>query len=223
MFIGAHQRLLIPAVLGEVIKFDNVQDAGIRVPAAIVLENDSDVQVVVRFDANLDKAEILSTVSGAGNFNIVGGANDALKISIDEDTAVDITLTAGGARTLAEVATDINAAFVAAVGNAAAAARCVVSGNYLDIMSGTVGAGSSVRFVTVLLNAYATLGFAVGVTLAEDTWSLNIVSPVTVKAKGHSFFMNPRPSAKRLRLRGLAVPAVVIDATLLYRHSGVQQ
>lgn len=223
MFLNSHQRLLIPASLGEVLKFNNVEDAGLRVPAAIVLENDSDVEAQVHFDANLDKAEILSTVSGAGNFNIVGGANDALKISIDEDTAVDVTLTAGGARTLAQVAGDINAVFAAAAGNAALAARCVVSGNYLDIMSGTTGAGSSVRFVAVANNAYATLGFVVGLTRAEDTWANDIVAHVHVKAKGHSFFMNPRPGAKRLRIRGVATPAVMIDATVMYRHSGVQQ
>jgi hypothetical protein len=226
MFIGSHQRLLVPAALGLVLKFDNVQDAGIRVPAAIAFENDSDVDVTIRADANLDKAEVISTVNGAGGYAIVAATNDALKISIDEDVDVDIVLTAGAPAARAQVITEINAAFVAAVGNAASNARAYVSGNFIVIMSGSVGDQSSVRFKAVAHNAAATLGFAIALTKAEDTWILNIVAPITIDAKGHNVFTNPRPAARRLQLRGLAGtigPAVVIDATVLYRHSGLQQ
>lgn len=228
MFLNSHLRMLIPATLGPVIGIDNqpvtfskVTDMGIRVPDFIAFMNDSDVDVTLRFDAGNNKAQATGTVSGT--YNVQNGTSDTVKVSIDGETAVTIDLTAGAARTPAQVVADINAALLAAGGSTALAKAIIHSTDKIAIVSGTTGTSSSVEIITVAANAYTILGLTVGVYNSTNSFVLDIVSPVTVKAKGKGIFNNPRPSAPMLRVRGVASVAVMIDATPLHGYSGVQQ
>lgn len=227
MFLNSHLRMLIPATLGPVYGIDNqpvtfskITDMGIRVPDFIAFMNDSDVDVTLRFDAGNNKAQATGTVSG--NFVISNGSADTVKVSIDGEAAVTIDITTG-TRTPAQVVTDINAALAAAGGNTALAKAIIHTTDKIAIVSGTTGTASSVEIMTVANHAYAILGLTVGVYNSTNSFVLDIVSPVTVKAKGRGIFNNPRPAAPMLRVRGVATVPVMIDATPLHAYSGVQQ
>lgn len=225
MFINTHDRLNVPSSLGLVKTFDKVEDPASRVPDMLAFDNDASVSVDLRFDANYDKAFVLSTVdsSGAGK-NVVNGQDDTFKVAIDGEAAITVDITTGSPRTAVQFCADVNAALLAA-GGRTALAKCYVSGNYIKVMSGTTGLGSSVEIVTVANNCYTVWGFAVGVATATTSWELNLQggSAITVAAGGMKTFINVRPKATRLRIRGVASVPVQIDATLMFRHSGVQQ
>lgn len=105
------------------------------------------------------------TGSGAGPFAVVGGTNDAITIRLDKRTAVAVTLTAGGARTAAQVAADINTA-VSAVFTGVEPASVVGSSVKLTSPGGLNGGGpgSIVEIVAVANDAYTLLGFTAGST-----------------------------------------------------------
>jgi hypothetical protein len=225
MFLNAHQRLVIPAVLGEVIVF-NASD-GIALPDMMALMNDSDMDVTLHFDAGNNKAQVTSTVDASGGITF-GSTTKTIKFSVDGETAIELTFTTGS-RTRAQINTEINAALASAGGNTAKAKAILSGTNFITIVSGTTGQFSSVEFVTPTANsAMATLGFANGVSTSQSSYALDIVSPVTVKSKGVSSIINPRKSAPLLRVRGVVGSgstgvSVVIDATPLFRYGGVQQ
>lgn len=225
MFINTHDRLNVPSSLGLVKTFDKVSDPATRVPDVLAFDNDASVSADLRFDANYDKAFVLSSVdsSGAGE-NVQNGVDDAFKVAIDGEAAVLVDITTGSPRTAAQFCADVNAILVAAGGNTAKA-KCFVSGNYIKVMSGTTGQGSSVEIVTVAANCYTVWGFVVGVATADTSWELNLQggSAITLAAGGMKTWINTRPKATRLRIRGVASVAVQIDCTLMHRHSGVQQ
>lgn len=93
-----------------------------------------------------------STSSGtvSGPFAVVAGTNDALSISVDGGTAQTFTLTAGAARTAAQIVTDLS--------GLTGATASVDSGGHVKIVSSTTGASSSVTFNAVTHDASATLG-----------------------------------------------------------------
>ena len=91
-----------------------------------------------------------------GTFEITEATNDALLIALDGAAAVPITLTAGAARTAAQIAGEINAALSATI--------VTLSGQKLVFTSETTGASSSIGLDAVAADAYATLGFTEGTT-----------------------------------------------------------
>lgn len=224
MILNSHLRLAIPASTAEVVAFHRSVDAGIKVPAMIGFQNDGDQDVTLSFDAGSNKGMIVSTVDGSGNYNIGSGTSDKVKVAIDGEAAVTITLTNGASRTRAQVIADINTALLAAGGNTALAKAILVGTKYIAIVSGTAGIGSSVEIVTVATNAYTVLGLTVGVYVPTNSWQPDIVSSITIKSKGYAAFTNPRPGAASLRIRGTGSGvATVIDATPMYVYNGVQQ
>ena len=228
MFLNAHLRLSIPAVLGDVVTFNKIEDPASRVPDIIAFQNDSDMDVTLHFDAGNNKAQVVSTVDISGGITTTNDTDDKLKIAIDGEAAVTVDLTAGAGRTRANLCTDINAILLAAGGNTAKA-KAVLSGTkYIAIVSGTVGQFSSVEIQSVTNNAYTALGFTVGTVTNESSFTPDIVTAITIQAKGMSTFTNPRKSAPLLKVRGRVGDGttgvnVVIDATTLFAYSGVQQ
>lgn len=226
MFLNAHQRLQIPSALGDVMTFSTVEDPATRVPDIIAFINDGEVDVTLHFDASNNKAEADGSV--AGTYNITSGSNDQLLIAVDGETAVAITLSAGATQTAAQVAGNINTAFAAAGGNTALA-MAVVRSNKVVILSGTTGEGSIIDVqAPTTHSANATLGLTVFTNTADTSFQNDIVSNITINAKGAETFINPRPAARGLRIRGQVGSgstgvSTVIDATTLFRYSGVQQ
>lgn len=220
MFITSHNRLSIPSSLGEIDRFSNPNDPGQKVPYAFHFDNDSGLAVALHIDAGMDKADV--TCATAQNYNITNDSNDKLSISIDGEAAVTVDLTAGAARTAAQVVTDINAVFAAASGNTKKA-MAYVAGTKVRIVSGTTGSGSSIEFLTIANGAAATLGFTIGKYTNEDAFVLDVVNTITVQPGGVGSFVNARPGARVIRLRGSASSPVQIDCTVVNRHSGVQQ
>ena len=104
-------------------------------------------------EAPLEGPQVTGTK--AGPFAIVAASNDKLRITIDRGTPVVATLTAGPARTAAQVAADINgAAGFSGVGLASDAS------GHLRIASRNAGAAASVRVGALQANsAHRTLGF----------------------------------------------------------------
>jgi len=96
-----------------------------------------------------------------GPFNIVGGTNDALRLNLDGIGSIDITLTAGGARTAAQVAADINGALAAdtryGVTYNAVASVLTTQRVRLQTPAGTAGAAASIVLEVVANAAYATV------------------------------------------------------------------
>jgi flagellin len=90
-----------------------------------------------------------------GPYAIVSGSNDQFAFSVNGGTATTITLTAGAARTPAQIAADLN-------GNAtfAAAATAVVVNGQLVITADS--ANTKIILQDVTANAYATLGYETG-------------------------------------------------------------
>lgn len=223
MILNSHLRLAIPSSTDEVVAFHRSVDAGIKVPAMIGFQNDGDQDVTLSFDAGSDKGMVVSTVDGSGGYTIGSGSSDKFKVAIDGEAAVTVTIT-NGSRSRAQVLTDINAALAAAGGNTAKAKAILVGTKYIAIVSGTSGIGSSVEIVTVATNAYTVLGVTVGVYGSTNSWQPDIVSSITVKAKGYAAFTNPRPGASSLRIRGTGNGvSSVIDATPMFVYNGVQQ
>lgn len=223
MFLNAHQRLAIPASLGDVITFARPVDAGIRVPAIIGFMNDGDQDVDLHFDASNNKGQVTGTADGSSGYAISNGSSDTIKLSIDGETAVTIDLGSSTISRASAVGT-INASLVAAGGNTALAQAILVGTKYIALVSGTSGQGSSVQVMTVANNAYTVLGLTIGTYTNETSFILDIVTAITVKAKGFASFTNPRPGAQALKIRGTGNGvASMIDATMMYSFSGVQQ
>lgn len=221
MFLNAHLRLNIPATVGTVATFSKVEDSGIRVPDMIAFMNDSDVDVTLYLDAGQNRAEAAGSV--AATFAIVNDTSDKVKVAIDGEAAVTIDLTAGGARTAAQIISDINTALIAAGGNTANARAIEWATGKIAIVSGSTGLTSSVEIQTVANNAYTVLGLTVGTYTSTNSFRNSIVNSITVKAKGKGVFNNPRVAAPVLRIRGSASVPVTIDATTLFAYNGVQQ
>jgi hypothetical protein len=244
MFINAHLRLAIPGVLGPVTQtpapaslstglpvvngplFDTTEDPATRVPNIIAFQNDGEVAVTLHFDAGNNKAQIQGTVAATYN---IGSTNLNLLIQVDGETPVAIVLSTGGTQTAANICTNINAAFAAAGGNTslAIAQDKVISGShYVLITSGTTGVGSQINIQAPATNsANSTLGFVVANNTAYTSFQVDIVSALTINAKAIGTFVNPRPGAAMLQIRGVGAGGVntVIDATTLYSHNGIQQ
>jgi hypothetical protein len=106
-------------------------------------------------------ADLVGTV--AGPFAITAATNDTLTITIDGGSPQTITLTAGAARTAAQVVTDINATLTGAVAYATQATSPQPSRVRIRTTS-TNGATSTVLIGSPTHNAAATLGFTAGGT-----------------------------------------------------------
>jgi hypothetical protein len=91
-----------------------------------------------------------------GPFAITAGVNDTLLISVDGGGNQTITLTPGGARTAAQVVSDINGTITGALATVEGKQQIGISSN------NTTPSTASIGIVTVANNAYATLGFTVG-------------------------------------------------------------
>lgn len=87
-------------------------------------------------------ASILSAVSMTANTYQGTNGTDRLRVAVDGGGAQNITLTAGGSRTLAQVANDIN---TAPLTGAVASVLSQPSGDVLQISSITTGSSSSVQ------------------------------------------------------------------------------
>lgn len=225
MFLNAHERLNIPAVAGEVIRFGmgGKEYPGLKVPNVLAFDNDSTLDVTLNFDAKDDRVWVESSVAqGAGGYDLTGA--DKFKISIDGEAAITVTLAGGNDATAAEIAGSFNTAFAAATGNTAKA-RAIVTGtgatSKVRIISGSRGAESKIQILTIADHAYTVTGFTVGVV--TEAWTSAIIAQKVIKAGGMLTVENPRPNAAAIRIRGSATAAVVIDCTPLFRHNGVQQ
>jgi len=91
-----------------------------------------------------------------GPFAIVAATNDRLRLNLDGIGTIDITLTAGGARTAAQVAADINAALVADTryGAPFGASASVLTTQRVRIEGLVPGASGSVVLENVSADAY---------------------------------------------------------------------
>jgi len=228
MFLNAHERLNIPASAAEVIRFGigGKEFPGLRVPNVLAFHNDSLLDVTLNFDATDDRVWVESpNAQGAGGYDCTDETTDKIKFAIDGETAITVDLgTYGNNATAAEVATGINAALVAA-GGKTALARAIVTGAdataKVRIISGSIGSESKIEIMTPAAHANTGLGFVVGVY--TEAWTSAIIAQKVVKAGGLLTVENPRPGSSAIRIRGSASAAVVIDCTLLYSHTGVQQ
>jgi len=77
----------------------------------------------------------------AGTYAVTGASNDKLGIKVDGGATQTITLTAGAARTVTQIVTDINATLTGAVADA-------YLGRYVRIVSATKGTTSSIQIDT---------------------------------------------------------------------------
>ncbi len=101
-------------------------------------------------------ADLVGTV--AQNFNITGGSNDKLDITIDGGSVQHFTLTAGAARTAAQVVADINATITD--GTAYVTPSTADLPNRVRIRTtSSLGASSTILIGAPANNANATLGF----------------------------------------------------------------
>lgn len=96
------------------------------------------------------------TGSGTGTFAVTASSNDTLQISIDDGPSQTVTLTAGSARTAAEVVADINDDLDEGVAS--------VSGSSVKISSSSPNSESKVSIEAVSNDAYTLLGFTAGDT-----------------------------------------------------------
>lgn len=117
------------------------------------------------------QAAVTGTEAEGAGFAIVLGASDAMKIQVDGRKEIDVTLTAGAARTTAQVATDINGAFDAVFGvgavNPASVFTDTDGSKYLKLASTWYEGGgkrSSIKIGAVANDAYTILGLSVAVT-----------------------------------------------------------
>ena len=116
------------------------------------------------FTGNL-QASIQS--ANSENFAITGGVNDVFSISVDGGTQIDVTLTAGGARTAAQIVADLN-------GDAgfAAVARAQAVNGKVEVSS--INAGSTLTIETAsAASANTTLGFTAGDNNLTDKATVN--------------------------------------------------
>lgn len=107
------------------------------------------------------KATITGTVDET--FNITENSNDTVAISVNGGATQTFTLTAGAARTAAEVATD----FAAGTGFTASAA-----GTKVQFVAHT--AGHTLAIVAVADDAYTTLGLTAAVVEGNDTVKVSV-------------------------------------------------
>lgn len=117
--------------------------------------------------AGLAPVQASVTSSLAQNYNIGAGASDKMLLSVDGRADVDITLTAGVARTAAQIVTDINTAFDAIFGVGVLNPASVSAANKVVLASTWWeggGPGSSIAIKTIALNAYTVLGFTENTT-----------------------------------------------------------
>ena len=146
------------SVVGGAVKIaTTTQGAGGSVQIDTVL-NGSTANTVLGFAAGTvtGAAAAAASVKGTLNqsFNIVAASNDALTVIID-GVAFNVTLTAGGTQSSADIASDINAVIL----TAGTASAFVDGGNtVVKIVSATTGALSSVQ-VSPASTAATTLGF----------------------------------------------------------------
>ena len=92
-----------------------------------------------------------------GPFAITTGVNDALLFAVDGGADQPVLLTPGGARTNAQIVSDIN-------GQTTGITASSVAGK-VQIASNTVGINSSILIQDVTNAANSTLGFAIGTTI----------------------------------------------------------
>ena len=112
-------------------------------------------QVVQTYDTLVNTAFIVGTV--AQNYAIVGAANDTLYIRFNEETAwTVVTLTAGAARTAAQIVADINGAYgsvVASVEGGKVRIDAPVINNTLNVVyNGALSAQSTAACATLGLS-----------------------------------------------------------------------
>lgn len=116
------------------------------------------------------QASVTGTADGAAGYAIVLGASDSFKVQVDGRKAVTVTLTAGIARTPAQICTDINGAFDAVFGAGVLNPASVIAvGAVLRVKLASTwyeggGKASSIAIQTVANDAYTVLGFTVAVT-----------------------------------------------------------
>jgi flagellin len=102
-------------------------------------------------------AAVTSGAAANNGYAITGGSNDKVYVSVNGGATQTFTLTAGAARTAAQVASD----FSAAVGFTVTA-----DNGQLKFTSTDAGAGSTIEFKTGSNDAYTTLGLTASTTYA---------------------------------------------------------
>lgn len=113
-------------------------------------------------------AEVTGTEQGW--FTITTGSNDTVKLDVDNDGAVTVTLTAGE-HSAVEIASQINTALAAAGSDEVAK----TDGNgRLVLKSLTTGASSEIDIQAVANDAYTTLGLTVATTTGDAAGSNSI-------------------------------------------------
>ncbi len=110
-----------------------------------------------------------------GPFLITGATNDVFSVKIDGGATQSVTLTAGAARTAAQIVADINATNG---GAGLFGATASVVGGKVTVTSNAIGTGSSVQFVASANTVNATVGFVT--TLQSGTAATNNVLSVKV-------------------------------------------
>lgn len=180
-------------------------------------------------------ADLVGTV--AGTFNITAGSNDTLAITIDGGSVQNFTLTAGAARTAAQVAADINATLTS--GTAYATSGGCDKPNRVRIRTASAnGATSTILIGAPSNNANATLGFTAatytGYSRRKTSWAqttgtkqeladkieteLNAVGWATISGSGTNDLLMESPMSPpgqdlvmRVRIKGTNTNCVSIN------------
>lgn len=106
------------------------------------------VQLAARFDGRVNET-----------FAITGGANDKLRLNVDGKGSIDITLTAGAARTAVQIVLDINAAFSLDIryGGSYATVASVISTTRVRLQGVVTGVLGSIVLENITNDAYFTV------------------------------------------------------------------
>ncbi len=110
------------------------------------------------------------TGTGAGPFLITAASNDILRVQVDGGSFQQVTLTAGAARTAAQIVTDINGANG---GTGLVGATASVSGANVVLTSNSTGSTSSIQYDA---NANSTANVVLGFTAVAQTGTAAVAS-----------------------------------------------
>ena len=213
--VGFSETNYAVSVVGGAVKIaTTVQGAGGSVQID-TFGNGSTANTVLGFTAGTTTgvddtaAQVVGTLNET--YNIVTASNDALSLVID-GVAFDVTLTAGAARTAAQIASDVNSVILTA-GTASAA---VVGGNtVLKVVSATTGTLSTVQ-VSGASTSAATLGLDFLVHFGADKTTASATgASASTFALGANRTLKVRFNAGSLRTVTLSTGAAISASAIV--------
>jgi hypothetical protein len=158
-----------------------------------------------------------------GTFNIIAATNDSFNLTLDQGSVVPVTLTAGAARTRAQIATDINTA----VGSTVAFDDTFNGQGSVKILSTTNGRNSHVLIGTGTAND--TLGFTTGaLESGQDQTLTRIADALTISTSNGGEYVaevddTAVPTTLVSSVAGVVSGGILTDGSVVsFLASGVQ-